>query len=148
MFLDVLVFISGVCLYLLSHLLGTGVFPPLPVTLNVRFADSRSRREASTHTPVFTMAACSTGRFAFCLRAETLGACVGPCVRPCGGPLYVDTFNLAGLPAPRLILFSWRSCGVSLTETVRPPTSEGGRIIPVRTEAPAFLACLVHTPPR
>ena len=58
MFLDVLVFISGVCLYLLSHLLGTGVFPPLPVTLNVRFADSRSRREASTHTPVFTIAAC------------------------------------------------------------------------------------------
>ena len=86
--------------------------------------------------------------FGFCLRAETLGACVGPCVRPCGGPLHADNFDLAGLPAVDLSFSGCRSCGVSLTETVRPPTSEGGRIIPVGTEAPAFLACLVHTPPR
>ena len=37
----------------LSHLLGPGVFPPLLVTLKFRFVDSRSRREAPTHTPVF-----------------------------------------------------------------------------------------------
>ena len=60
---------------------------------------------APTHTPVFTIAARSTVWFGFCLRAETLGACVGPCVRPCGGPLHVDNFDLAGLPAHRLILF-------------------------------------------
>ena len=45
MFLDVFVFISGVCVCdFLSHLLGPGVFPPLLVTFKIRFDDSRSRR--------------------------------------------------------------------------------------------------------
>ena len=33
-----------VCVWLLSHLLGSGVFPPLLVTFKIRFDDSRSRR--------------------------------------------------------------------------------------------------------
>ena len=49
---------------------------------------------------------------AFAFELRLLGLAVGPCVRPCGGPLHDDNFDLAGLPAHRLILFGlsllWR----------------------------------------
>ena len=51
---------------------------------------------------VFISGVCGSA-FAFELRL--LGLAVGPCVRPCGGPLHDENFDLAGLPAHRLILF-------------------------------------------
>ena len=149
MFLDVFVFISGVCVCdFLSHLLGSGVFPPLLVTFKIRFDDSRSRRWRPRTHRFSLLQPAQQGGSAFAFELRLLGLVLGLVLGLAGVRYTLITLILR---ASRLIDLSFsgcRSCGVSLTETVRPPTSEGGRIIPVGTEAPAFLACLVHTPPR
>ena len=148
MFLDVFVFISGVCVWLLSHLLGSGVFPPLLVTFKIRFDDSWSRRwRPRTHRFSLLRPAQQCGS-AFAFELRLLGLVLGLVLGLAGVRYMLITLILR---ASRPSTYPFRAVAPVASAWRRPSglrRVRGGRIIPVRTEAPAFLACLVHTPPR